>query len=93
MGTEKGSHAVLINMTIRIRKSMKNETIDIMSAHRSIRSYTDEMVSDKELNGIVRAVQAAPNWVNLQLVSMMVVRDTERRKLFADLCGHQPHIA
>lgn len=72
---------------------MKNEVIDKMLAHRSIRSYTDEIVSDKDLDCIVRAVQAAPNWVNLQLVSMITIRNTERRKLFADLCGHQPHIA
>ena len=24
---------------------------------------------------------------------MIVIREAERRKLFADLCGHQPHIA
>ena len=39
-----------------------------MLAHRSIRSYTDRTVSDEDLNSIIRAVQAAPNWVNLQLV-------------------------
>ena len=72
---------------------MKNKVIDNMLSHRSIRSYTDENVSDEDLDCIVRAVQAAPNWVNLQLVSMIAIRDAERRKLFADLCGHQPHIA
>ena len=72
---------------------MTNNTIDIMLAHRSIRSFTDRTVSDENLDAIIRAVQAAPNWVNLQLVSMIVIREAERRKLFADLCGHQPHIA
>ena len=69
---------------------MTNNTIDIMLAHRSIRSFTDRTVSDENLDAIIRAVQAAPNWVNLQLVSMIVIREAERRKLFADLCGHQP---
>lgn len=46
-----------------------NKVIDSMLAHRSIRSYTDRTVSDEDLNSIIRAVQAAPNWVNLQLVT------------------------
>lgn len=40
---------------------MTNNTIDIMLAHRSIRSFTDRTVSDENLDAIIRAVQAAPN--------------------------------
>ncbi len=64
-----------------------------MMAHRSIRSYTDKKVSDEDLDSIIRAVQAAPNWVNLQLVSIIAIKDAQRRKLFSHLCGDQPHIA
>lgn len=70
-----------------------NEVINNMLAHRSIRSFTDRAVSDENLDAIIRAVQAAPNWVNLQLVSMIAVKDTDRRQRFAELCGHQAHIA
>lgn len=72
---------------------MENKIIENMLSHRSIRSYTDKTVSDEELQYIVRAVQAAPNWVNLQLVSILAVKDKERRKQFAELCGQQAHIA
>ncbi|WP_252196484.1 NADPH-dependent oxidoreductase [Bacteroides salyersiae] len=72
---------------------MTNNTIDIMLAHRSVRSFMDRTVSDENLDAIIRAVQAAPNWVNLQLVSMIAVKDTDRRQRFAELCGHQAHIA
>ena len=72
---------------------MTNKVIDSMMSHRSIRSYTDEAVSEEELDVIVKAVQAAPNWVNLQLVSIVTIKDAERRKLFSKLCGNQPHIA
>lgn len=72
---------------------MKSEMINTMLAHCSIRSYTDRAVSDEDLNSIIRAVQAAPNWVNLQLVSMIAVKDADRRQRFAELCGHQAHIA
>ena len=70
---------------------MTNNTIDIMLAHRSVRSFMDRTVSDENLDAIIRAVQAAPNWVNLQLVSMIAVKDTDRRLRLAELCGHQAH--
>lgn len=45
------------------------------------------------LDQIIKGVQAAPNWVNLQHVSVIAVKDTVRRKKFSQLCGDQPHIA
>ena len=72
---------------------MKNPVLDSLYRHRSIRSYTSEPVSDKDLASVIAAVQAAPNWVNLQLVSIIAVRDERRRELLARLCGNQPHIA
>lgn len=72
---------------------MTDNIIDCMVKHRSFRAYTDEAVSKEELDVIVKAVQAAPNWVNLQLVSIVTIKDAERRKLFSKLCGNQPHIA
>lgn len=72
---------------------MINHVIDNMLAHRSIRSYADRAVSEEDLNSIIRSVQAAPNWVNLQLVSMIAVKDASQRQRFAELCGHQAHIA
>lgn len=45
------------------------------------------------MNSIIRAVQAAPNWANLQLVSMIAVKDADRRQRFAQLYGHQAYIA
>lgn len=72
---------------------MANQVIDCMMSHRSIRSYTDKTVSEEDLDRIIRAVQAAPNWVNLQLVSVIAIKDAQRKKLFSHLCGDQPHIA
>lgn len=72
---------------------MTNQVIDRMMSHRSIRSYTDKTVSEEDLDRIIRAVQAAPNWVSLQLVSVIAIKDAQRKKLFSHLCGDQPHIA
>lgn len=70
-----------------------NEVIKSLLSHRSVRAYTDRLVEEDVLDQIIQAVQAAPNWVNLQHVSVIVVKDQERRKKFAALCGEQPHIA
>lgn len=70
-----------------------NQTIDTMLAHRSIRSYTGEPVSSKDIDQIIKAVQAAPNWVNLQHVSVIAVKDPDKRKRLSELCANQPHIA
>lgn len=70
-----------------------NGVMDTLLSHRSIRAYTDRPVEDEILDQIIRAVQAAPNWVNLQHVSIIAVKDPDRRKKFAALCGGQEHIA
>lgn len=70
-----------------------NETINTMLSHRSIRSYTDKPVPEEILDQIIRAVRAAPNWVNLQHVSIIAVKDRERRARFSELCGNQEYIA
>ena len=68
-----------------------NKVIDSMLAHRSIRSYTDRTVSDEDLNSIIRAVQAAPNWVNLQLVSIIAVKNTcQNGKSDSGRCDKRP---
>lgn len=70
-----------------------NEVMNTLLSHRSIRSYEDRPVEEEILEQIIRAVQAAPNWVNLQHVSVIAVKDRERREKFAALCGNQNHIA
>lgn len=70
-----------------------NDILNTMYAHRSIRSYQDKPVEEAYLDQIIQAVQAAPNWVNLQHVSIIAVKDAQRRKKFSELCGNQPHIA
>lgn len=70
-----------------------NEVIKSLLSHRSIRVYQDKAVEENVLDQIIKAVQAAPNWVNLQHVSVIAIKDKERRELFSELCGNQKHIA
>ncbi|WP_455683655.1 NADPH-dependent oxidoreductase [Thomasclavelia sp.] len=69
-----------------------NEVIHTLLSHRSIRNYEERPVEDEVLEQIIKAVQAAPNWVNLQHVSVIAIKEKKNREKFAMLCGNQKHI-
>jgi FMN reductase [NAD(P)H] len=70
-----------------------NATIQTITDHRSIRSYTDQPVSEDHLNAILAAAQAMPTSINGQQVSVVVVRDADRRAQIAELAAGNPWIA
>ncbi|SFE99248.1 NADPH-dependent oxidoreductase [Alteribacillus iranensis] len=69
-----------------------NEVIASLQAHRSFRSYQDKPVEEEQLHQIIQSVQAAPNWINGQQYSIIAVKNEERKKKLAELCGNQKHI-
>ena len=56
-----------------------NETINLMKAHTSVRRFTEEQISDKELRDIIDAGRAASSWKNFQSYSIIVVRSKEKK--------------
>lgn len=70
-----------------------NTTLQTQHRHRSIRSYTDQPVSDEMLDAIIEAAHRAPTSMNAQEISLVVVRDAERRARIAELAGGQTWIA
>ncbi|MGH4140346.1 NADPH-dependent oxidoreductase [Clostridium sp.] len=69
-----------------------NEIIKLLNNHRSIRSYTNESISDKDLDLIIRASQSAPSSINGQQVTIIGVRDTQRKKKLSQLVGDQVYV-
>lgn len=57
-----------------------NETIDLMLAHSSVRRFTDEPISDQDLEAIISAGRAASTWKNFQSYSIVVVRSKEKKE-------------
>ncbi|TNC98457.1 MAG: nfsA [Gallionellaceae bacterium] len=70
-----------------------NETIEIQHSHRSTRSYKTDPVSDEMLTAIIEAGHRAPSSMNAQEISVIVVRDAERKAKIAELAGGQTWIA
>lgn len=66
--------------------------IDQLLAHRSVRAYLPDPVSDDTLSAIIAAAQSAASSSNLQAWSVVAVRDTERKSRLASLAGEQEHI-
>lgn len=69
-----------------------NQVVETMMAHRSIRKYANQPVSNENLDTIICAAQAAPSWVNGQHVTIISIQDPDRRKKMAELAGNQKHI-
>lgn len=70
-----------------------NETLKIIANHRSSRSFTDEPVAEAVLDELIATCQRAPTSGNTQHVSLLVIRDAQKRAKIAELAGGQPWIA
>ena len=57
-------------------------SVKALLSHRSIRKYQNRPIEKEILDEILKAVQAAPNWVNLQHISVIVVQEQQRRETY-----------
>ena len=55
------------------------DAISLMSAHRSIRSYRSDEISQQDLDAILQAATRASSSGNMQTYSIVVTRDAESR--------------
>lgn len=70
-----------------------NSTLNTLRNHRCVRSYTDKVVSEEILDDLISAVQQSPSSINGQQTSLVVLRDSDRRKRVSEIAGGQPWIA
>lgn len=70
-----------------------NTVAQSLLAHRSIRKYSPKPVSEEMLDLILKCAQAAPNSINGQQISVIVIRDQLKRDRIAEVTGSQAWIA
>lgn len=70
-----------------------NSTIKSMQNHRSIRKYLDKDIPAEMLEAILASAQAMPTSINGQQLSIIVVKDKEKRAKIAEMTGNQKWIA
>jgi nitroreductase len=71
---------------------MTSPTIEQIYRHGSVRKYRPEPLPQELVETIVRAAQRSSTSSNLQLWTVVAVRDESRRDRLAELCGNQEHI-
>jgi FMN reductase [NAD(P)H] len=70
-----------------------NETIRLLQAHHSSRSYKIDAIPAEILDAIIESAHRAPTSINSQQISLIVVRDPTSRARIAEIAGGQPWIA
>lgn len=68
------------------------DAYEVMKKHRSIRKYKDQDVKSSDLERILEAAQLAPSSINGQQWSVIVIKNQEKKKKFAELTGGQKWI-
>lgn len=69
------------------------DTLALLSAHRSIRKFTDQPIDEELFRRILSAGQCAATSSFLQGATVIRVRDAEKRERLAELAGKQPYVA
>src|SRR3954447_24496314 len=78
-----------------IRKDIymtRNDTIDLLQSHRSIRRYKDQPIPSEILQEVVTAAQWAPSSHNVQAYSIIVVDDEKKKKVLSEVAGSQKYV-
>ncbi|UFN43909.1 NADPH-dependent oxidoreductase [Nocardioides okcheonensis] len=70
-----------------------SDVVRLQLAHRSVRRFLPDEVSEPELRALVAAAQSAPTSSNLQPWSVVAVRDPERRRRLSTLAARQSFVA
>lgn len=65
------------------------EFTNVIQNRRSIRKFTDELISDEILKRILEAGRLAPTWANLQGTRYIVVKNPEKVKAIAEATGQK----
>ena len=67
-----------------------NEVIRQLGEHSSVREFDlSKEVSEDQVEVIIKSAMAAPNWINGQQVSVLSVRNPDRKSLLAKAAGDQ----
>ena len=69
-----------------------NPMTDTLRAHTSVRAFTDEPVSQEDLEAIYESARAASSTCFLQVTTAIRITDKELKAKLAELAGNQKHI-
>jgi nitroreductase len=68
-------------------------TIELQLGHRSVRLFLTTPVTDDQVELIIAAAQSASQSSNLQVWSVVAVRNADRKRRISEAIGGQPYVA
>jgi nitroreductase len=71
---------------------MNNGVLETIRDRRTIRRFTDQEVSDDQVDTLLEAAMYAPNRLNRQPWHFVVIRDKRLQKHLADFLGLHPYL-
>jgi len=71
---------------------MSQELIDIIRKRRTIRKFSEQELSDEQVDTLLEMAMYAPNRLNRQPWHFVVVRDRALQKQFADVLRIHPYL-
>ena len=71
---------------------MGNDLLDLIRKRRTIRKFTDEDVSEEQVETMLEMAMSAPNRLNRQPWHFVVIRDKELQQQLADLLRIHPYL-
>lgn len=69
--------------TSKAQDASGQSALDVIMSRKSVRSYTDQALSDEQIETLLRAAMAAPTGMNVQPWRFVVVRDQEMKNTLA----------
>ena len=66
--------------------------LEEIKTRKSVRSYSDEKISDEVLQEILEAGRLAPSWVNVQPWKFIVIKDEKTKELIFNASGGQKQV-
>ena len=72
---------------------MDNQTIELLNAHHSDRSFLAKPVAETILSQIIEAAHRGPTSINAQHISLVIVREPAHRARIAEIANGQAWIA
>jgi nitroreductase len=71
---------------------MANEVLDVLKKRRTVRKFTDEQVTDEQVETILEMGMYAPTYLNRQPWHFVVVRDKELQEQLGETLGIRPYV-
>lgn len=79
--------------TETVERALDSDTIQTLANRVSVRAFTDEPVTDAQVDAVLKAAFRAPTSSNIQSYSVVVVRDPETLAKLSVVTAGQKHVA